>query len=288
MQESIGLSYGKRVVIDTPKELQNMSLQEILDKGYILETEFFCDTHQKNYKSSPVTNTAFGTIIYSECPECAKDREIKRQQEEAEKQEAIKKAQIKREEAILRSRGCGKKFLKLRNSLKMDTELMSKGLAKYLEHDGSDFINKDRLVILGGCGIGKTFFGNMLVETAYKIGLRYVCFNAFELVSAYKSMSINGFNRTNSFENLAEILDGVDCLIIDEIDYFLRENKDVRDDETLHHISQICEKEDIRTIILGNCNKQELKEAMPPKVYSRFTGGKPIGGWNMQDMRVKQ
>lgn len=288
MQESIGLSYGKRVVIDTPKELQNMSLQEILDKGYLLETEFFCDTHQKNYKSSPIAKTAFGTIIYSECPECAKDREIKRQQYEAEKQEVIKRAQIEREESILRARGCGKKFLKLRGSLKMDTELMSKGLAKYLEHDGSDFLNKDRLVILGGCGIGKTFFGNMLVETAYKIGLRYVCFNAFELVSAYKSMSINGFNRTNSFENLVELLDGVDCLIIDEIDYFLRGNKDVRDDETLHHISQICEKDDIRTIVLGNCNKQELKEAMPPKVYSRFTGGKPIGGWNMQDMRVKQ
>ena len=288
MQEDLGLII-KRGTVKIPKEYDNLSLGDLIEQGIIekYKTEY-CEVHSKNYTSTPYFKTGLCGVLYSECPECAKDREVKRVQEAKEREEAIKRAQIEREESILRARGCGKKFLKLRGSLKMDTELMSKGLAKYLEHDGSDFLNKDRLVILGGCGIGKTFFGNMLVETAYKIGLRYVCFNAFELVSAYKSMSINGFNRTNSFENLVELLDGVDCLIIDEIDYFLRGNKDIRDDETLHHISQICEKDDIRTIILGNCNKQELKEAMPPKVYSRFTGGKPIGGWNMQDMRVKQ
>lgn len=289
MQEDLGLSYGNRVVIDTPKELQNMSLQEILDKGYLLETEFFCDTHQKNYKSSPITKTAFGPIIYSECPECAKDREIKRQQYEAEKQEVIKRAQIEREESILRARGCGKKFLKLRGSLKMDTELWKSGkLEEYLKHNGLDFENKDNLIILGGVGVGKTFFACKLVETAYKLGLNYILLNSFELVSIYKSKSIAGFNRTNSFENIAEFLEDVDCVILDEVDYFLRGSKDIRDDEALHHFSQICEKEDIRVIILGNCNRKELKESMPPKIYSRFSGGKVIGGWNMQDMRVKQ
>lgn len=288
MQEDLRLSYGSRMVVEIPKECAHLSLEELFKKGIAVEIEKYCETHSKSYKSAPFLKTAFGTILYSECPDCAKDREIKRQKEEKERIEAQKREQLERKKAILRLRGCGNKFLNMRENLRLDTELMSKGLARYLEHDGSDFINKDKLVILGGCGVGKTFFGNMLVDTAYDLGLNYVCFNAFELVGIYKSKTINGFNRTNSFENLVELLESVDCLIIDEIDYFLRGSKDIRDDETLHHISQICEKEDIRTIILGNCNKEELREAMPPKVYSRFTGGKPIGGWNMQDMRVKK
>lgn len=287
MQKSFGIGYGNRVVIDSPKELKDLSLKELLDKGYILETEFFCDAHQKNYKSSPITKTASGTIIYSECPDCAKDREIKRIQEEKEKQEALKKARIEREEFILKSRGCGKKYLKLRDSLKTDTELWKKGsLSEYLKHDGCDFENKDSLIILGGVGVGKTFFACKLVETAYQLGLNYILLNSFELVSIYKNRSVGGFNRTNSFENIAEALDDVECVILDEVDYFLRGSKDVRDDEALHHFSQICEKEDIRTIILGNCNRKELKESMPPKIYSRFAGGRVVGGWNMKDLRV--
>lgn len=288
MQKSFGISYGDRKVVKVPKEYSRLSLEELIEKGVAVEAERYCETHSKTYKSTPFLKTDFGTILYTECPDCAKDRELRRAKEEKERIEAIERAKQERKREILKLRGCGKKFLKMKEDLRFDTELMGKGLVKYLEHDGSDFLSKDRLVILGGCGIGKTFFGNMLVDMAYDLGLKYVCFNAFELASAYKSTNIEGFNRTNSFENLADLLEGVDCLIIDEIDYFLRGSKDIRDDETLHHISQICEKEDIRTIILGNCNKEELKEAMPPKVYSRFTGGKPIGGWNMQDLRVKK
>lgn len=287
MQE-VGLSYGSRGFVEIPQEYAHLPLESLIELGIALEAEFFCETHQKAYKSLPITKTMFGTILYSECPECAKDRELRKMQEEREKQEAFRREQEEREKTILRNRGCGNKFLKMRDSLKMDTELMGKGLLKYLENDGSNFVDRDRLIILGGCGIGKTFFGNMLVDTAFKMGLNYVCLNAFELASAYRSTNINGFNRTNSFENLADILDSVDCLIIDEIDYFLRANKDIRDEETLHHITQICEKEDIRIIVLGNCNRNELKEGLPPKVFSRLTGGKVINGWNMQDMRVKK
>lgn len=189
------------------------------------------------------------------------------------------------EEFVLKSRGCGSKYLKMRTSIKSDTELMNAGLLKYLEIEGGDFKHKEKLIVLGGCGIGKTFFANMMVEKAYKIRKKYLCLNAFEVSSIYRSKNINGFNRTNSFENLVETLESVDCLIIDEVDYFLQKSNDVRDEEALHHIAQICEKEDIRTILLGNCNKAELKEMMSPKVYSRFSGGKVINGWDMKDLR---
>lgn len=289
MQEDLGLII-KKGTVKIPKEYDNLPLGELIEKGIIekYKTEY-CEVHSKNYTSTPYFKTGLCGVLYSECPECARDRETKRQQEEKEKQEAIKRAQIEREESILRARGCGKKFLKLRGSLKTDIELWESGkLEGYLKHNGSDFENKDNLIILGGVGVGKTFFACKLVETAYKLGLKYILLNSFELVSIYKNKSIAGFNRTNSFENIAEFLEDVDCVILDEVDYFLRGSKDIRDDEALHHFSQICEKEDVRVIILGNCNRKELKESMPPKIYSRFAGGKVVGGWNMKDMRVKQ
>lgn len=288
MQESFGISYGNRQVVSIPKELQNLTLEELIEKKVVHEQEIFCERHNGTYTAKPFLKTIFGSVIFTECPRCAEDREKERAKESAKRREAILRERHEHRISILKARGCGNKYLNMRENLSKETQLLSKGLAKYLENDGLDFFEKDRLIVLGGCGIGKTFFGNMLVEIACDLGLNYVCYNAFELAGIYKSTNINGFNRTNSFENLVEILNGVDCLIIDEIDYFLRGSKDVRDEEALHHISQICEKEDIRMIILGNCNRNELKDGLPPKVFSRLSGGKVINGWNMEDLRVKR
>lgn len=288
MQESFGISYGNRQVVSIPKELQNLTLEELIEKKVVQEQEIFCEKHSGTYTAKPFLKTIFGSVIFTECPKCKEDRDKERATESEKRREAILREKHKHRISILKARGCGNKYLNMRENLSKETQLLSKGLAKYLENDGLDFFEKDRLIVLGGCGIGKTFFGNMLVEIAYDMGLKYVCYNAFEMAGIYKSTNINGFNRTNSFENLVEILDGVDCLIIDEIDYFLRGSKDIRDDEALHHVSQICEKEDIRMIILGNCNRNELKDGLPPKVFSRLTGGKVINGWNMEDLRVKR
>lgn len=284
MQESIG--FGKRRFVAVPTEKQGYSLEELKYEGIIKDLILHCDTHDIDYVAKPLVKIAFGGVVYSECPECAKDRELQRAKEELENQAKREKERKERAELNLSSRGCGKKYLKLRDSLKMDTELWNSGkLGEYLKNDGSNFDNQDNLIILGGVGVGKTFFACKLVETAYSLGLNYILINSFELVGIYKSKSVGGFNRTNSFENIEEFLDGADCVILDEVDYFLRGSKDIRDEEALHHFAQLCEKEDIRTIILGNCNRKELKEGLPPKVYSRFSGGKVIGGWNMQDLR---
>lgn len=287
MQACIGISYGSRKTIPLPSELRSKTIEDLISCGFCEEKELTCEDHNLSFVAKPIAKSILG-IIYSECPECEKDREKRRQAEDQKERDAIIKRKMEIEESVLRSRGCGSKYLNMRRSIKVDTDLFNTGILKYLETDGGDFKHKDKLVILGGCGIGKTFFANMLVEKAYKIGKKYICLNAFEVSSIYRSKNINGFNRTNSFENLIEALDGVDCLIIDEIDYFMSKTNDVRDEEALHHIAQICEKEDIRTIILGNCNKEELKEMMPPKVYSRFSGGKVINGWNMKDLRSEK
>lgn len=283
-----GLNYGNRVIKEVPKEFETLSLDALKEVGVAEEIEAFCEKHQEHYTAKPFVKIIFGnSILYTECQKCREDREKAKELEERERLEARRKKELALREEILSSRGCGKKYLKARRekSIKSDTELMKKGLVDFLKIDCDNFEKKEKLVVLGGCGIGKTFFGNLMVELAYELNLKYLCYTAFELASIYKSTNINGFNRTNSFENLQELLEDADGLIIDEFDYFMRGSKDVRDEEALHHIAQICEKEDIRTIILGNCNRKELKEMMPQKVYSRFAGGSVIGGWNMKDLR---
>lgn len=278
------LSVGDRICVVIDRKHSDLSVEELINKRIVKPKNTKCEKHDLEFLAIPKFKM-FDQVIYSECPECAKDRELERERLEIErKREELAYREVKKENALL-SRGCGKKYLRLRNGLKSDTELFAKGLSQFLDVDGSDFVRKDDLIILGCCGIGKTFFGNLIVEKALELEKNYIISTAFELVSIYKNTTINGFNRTNSFENLVDFLDGVDCLIIDEIDYFLRGSKDIRDDEALHHIAQICEKDDVRTIILGNCTRKELKEAMPPKVYSRFTGGRVIEGWNMKDLR---
>lgn len=278
------LSFGNRETIQIPLELKDKTLDQLIKEGICSDLEAYCEVHNEGFTSKPIAKVA-GAVIYSECPKCEDDRKRRRLQEDLAKENTIKARQREIEDSVLKSRGCGSKFLKMRDDLSLSTELMSSGLSKYLEHDGLDFKNKKNIIILGGCGIGKTFFANWLVMLAYKLKLNYVCLNAFEIASIYKSKTINGFNRTNSFQNLVDILEGVDCLIIDEVDYFLSKTKDIRDEEALHHASQICEKEGMRVILMGNCNRAELKEALPPKVYSRFAGGDVINGWNMQDLR---
>lgn len=280
----MSISLGSRYSVSLNPSYDSLDLDTLIERQ-IIEREklIVCDTHGI-YTAKPLTKFQ-NNVIYTECPQCAKERKEEQQKEIEKQNQAFEKARLEREENLLISRGCGKKYLKMRGSFLLDTELMSKGLEEYLKVDDNGFVNQGNLIVLGGVGIGKTFFANALVDKAYQIGLNYILLNSFEIASLYKSKNIGGFNRTNSFENIAEALYGVDCVILDEVDYFLRGSKDIRDDEALHHFSQICERDDIRVIILGNCNKKELKEGLPPKVYSRFRGGNVINGWEMRDMR---
>lgn len=287
----VGLSCGDRVVHTIEEEHIDLDLATLIKNGIInAEISKFCETHNKDYISTPFLKTTRGTILYTECPDCARDREERRKKEHIDKIQTMKIEKTELRNSVLRARGCGKRFISMISQIKKDTQLIRNGLSKFLEVDASSkkFLINENLIVLGCCGIGKTFFGNMMVVKAYEMGLKYVCFTAFELSCAYKSKDIGGFSRTNSFDNLMDLIGDADCLIIDEIDYFLRGSKDVRDEEALHHISQICEKEDIRLIILGNCNKSELKDGIPPKVSSRLAGASVINGWDMEDMREKR
>lgn len=270
--------------VPIPKGQEHLTLEEFISNGSVAEVEQFCKKHHTSYLSKPFLKASWGEILFSECPLCAKDREERLKAEEEEQNQKNRERAEKWLEYELKNRGCGKKYLIQRKILDNNVGLMSK-VKDFLENDGSNFKENKNLIVLGGVGIGKTFFAYKMVEVALGLGLRYIYANSFELVGLYKSKVINGFNRTNSFENLQEFLDGVDCLIVDEIDYFIKGTNDARDEETLHHLAQICEKEDIRLVLLGNCNREELKNALSPKIYSRVSGGKVINGWGIEDLR---
>lgn len=274
----------KSHAVPIPKGQEHLSLDELIRNGSVGEMERCCEKHQTSYLSKPFLKASWGEILFSECPLCAQAREERLKAEEEEKKHKERERAEKWLEYELKNRGCGKKYLSQRKTLDNNVGLMSK-VKEFLENDGCNFKNTQNLIVLGGVGIGKTFFAYKMVEVALSLGLRYIYANSFELVGSYKSKVINGFNRTNSFENLQEFLDGVDCLIVDEIDYFIKGTNDARDEETLHHLAQICEKEDIRLVFVGNCNREELKNALSPKIYSRIGGGKVINGWGIEDLR---
>lgn len=281
---------GSRFSVSIPQS-SGLSIEELIEKKMIKEVvEVLCPTHQTHYKAV-AKYKLFNSISYTECPKCAKEREEEKQKREAEleRERAILKHKAYIE--ALRERGCGEDYIKGREKIAYDTPLfLSKlgdcRLVDFLKHKEGEFLNTSNLLILGGCGIGKTFFSYRLIDEALKIGKNYKIITAFELVGLYTNSQKEGFVRLNNSENIVDFLSGVDCVVIDEIDFIFKETRSLREKEALEILAHYCSKNSIRTIILGNCSLEELPKFLDRKVLSRFASGEVVNGWGMQDMRV--
>lgn len=281
---------GSRFSVSIPKSC-DLSIEDLVKEGMIKEVvEVLCPTHKAHYKAV-AKYKFFNSIAYTECPQCAKDREDEKKKREAEleRERAILKHKAYIE--ALRERGCGEDYIKGRERISYDTPLFMSRLSDcrlvdFIKHKEGEFLNTSNLIILGGCGIGKTFFSYRLIDEALKIGKNYKIITAFELVGLYTNGKKEGFSRLNNSENIVEFLNDVDCVVLDEIDFIFKETRSLREKEALEILAHYCSKNSIRTIILGNCSIEELPKYLDRKVLSRFSSGEVVNGWGMQDLRV--
>lgn len=248
-----------------------------------------CEKHGK-YLAKRVAGLG-KVAIYQQCPKCLEEyREEEKKRLEREAREKAIEAQNRFIED-LKDLGCGIDYINKRSTLGDQTQLLSKPLPNggklidFLQVKDGDFLNKDNLLLLGSCGIGKTFFACRMVEEALKMGKTYLLLAGFELVSIYQNSTKNGVLRINSAENIEDRLQNVDGLIIDEIDFFLRDSRTAKEKEVLEIVAHYTSKNGIRTIALGNCRAEELG-SLDSKVLSRLASGLVLNGWGMQDLRL--
>ena len=235
----------------------------------------------------------FGVVVFQKCPDClAEYHQAEKKRLEQEAREKAIEAE-RRFVEVLKDLGCGIDYIKKRSTLDNQTQLLSKPLKKggklidFLQVKDGDFLKKDNILLLGSCGIGKTFFACRMVEEALKVGKTYLLLAGFELVSIYQNSTKSGVLRINSAENIEDYLQNVDGIIIDEIDFFLRDGRTAKEKEVLEIVTHYTSKNGIRTISLGNCKAKEL-EALDSKVLSRLASGLVLNGWGMNDLRMKK
>lgn len=250
--------------------------------------EKMCQKHGA-YKAKKICDV-FGAAIFEDCPDCLREyREEEGRRLEREARENAIEAE-KRLVERLKDLGCGGDYINNRFKINEKTQLLSKilpdggKLIDFFKVRDGDFLKKDNLLLLGSCGIGKTFFACKMVDEALKIGKTYLLLAGFELVSIYQNSTKSGVLRINSAENIEECLKNVDGLIIDEIDFFLREGRTPKEKEVLEIVAYYTSKNGIRTISLGNCKAEELR-ALDNKVLSRLASGLVLNGWGMEDLR---
>lgn len=236
-----------------------------------------CEKHNLDYEPKEICKV-MGNPIYSKCPKCqeAIDLAIKRENEKAvfEAQEALR---AQRERSLLNA-GVSERYLS--EGFK-ETEF-SRTHHKYLDFENGDFKVKNNLIILGGCGIGKSFFCFRMVEIALKLKKKFLFIKAKDLRDRYKQSRFDGFLKYNSMVNIEGILRDLDCIIIDEID-------DTFDDlEFFKQVVSFCYDKMIRLIVAGNCDPTTFKNKVEEKTYSRLAGSSLFKGNDFRDLRQEK
>lgn len=242
-------------------------------KKYPDKMNFECEKHGSYVSDLCGYLPVMDKLGYSGCPSCDEER---KSLEEKKKIVVDEEKKINDRNNLL-LRGISKRFLEEEGQLRHTTFFNTH--KKYLEFNDNNFLINKNMIILGGCGIGKSYFSYMLIKLAYKINKIYVCMKAKDLQSLFKSKTLsNGFTRTNSIDNLQPMLSEVDCLIIDEIDDIFGDMECFK--QVVSYLYDECK----RIIVIGNCNQEQLKDHIELKTYSRLQGGSVISG-DFKDLR---
>lgn len=278
-----------------PKELSNQSIEALIKAGVIKEEEsIICPNEHGVYKATPAYQF-LSSVIYTSCPKCEEARLQRREQEAFKKREEEKNSLKEHRLRVLKDRGCDAHYIRMvKNDCEVvkNTEFFNKKLAGRQESvcdlldfsdDLQDFKINQNLIILGACGVGKSFLAYSLVDVAREKGLFYKCMEMSEIASLYRNGEGEGFKNINSIENLKKLVNGLNCLIIDEVDTSLK--REGRDLESLSAIIRLCNFEGVRLIIMGNCNRSEFEELVEEKIKSRLAGSIVISGWGFKDLR---
>lgn len=264
----------KWATIRIPDALKHASKEAIFE--VLGEQEFFCNKHKSKWVGSP-TGIFFGLVSYSICPACKRERELEEQREiEREAREAEEYRTLS-----LELLGVTKRHFKDLERGVVDTPFYVKHKGLLDTKDG-DFVDTRPLLLFNSCGVGKSFLAQQMVIKAWEIGQSYRIIKGEELQARFECLEISGgYHRTNSLENLSELLEQ-DCVIIDEVDNI---TKPVVLNRLLGALHDACK----RFILIGNCNVGDFFASLEPKIVDRLVdkvSGAFIYGGDFESMRT--
>lgn len=237
-----------------------------------------CKAHGDYVAHYKTASRLGGMIVYSSCPKCIERAEEIKREIVSNEPDRMKLAAEERVEASLWASGVDSNYMQARGSKAIDYNGgVFAMLAGFLSVEAS-------LIVLGACGIGKSFFGYALVEKYIREGKEAKVIKAKDLVSAYKSKTLaSGFTRTNDFENIAELIRGQDLIVLDEIDDGLHDSAAVR--ELVSYADSV----GLRMVILGNCAPEDLFASLGEKTASRLQRYASINiGNKLADLRASK
>ena len=217
-----------------------------------------CKAHGDYVAHYKTASRLGGMIVYSSCPKCIeRAEEIKREIINNEPDRLRQEAEDMLEVGLLAS-GADASYMQARKG-GID---FSRGVFSNLS---GFFGAQDSLVLLGACGIGKSFFAYALVEKYLREKKEAKVIKARDLVSDFKSTLLDsGFSRTNDFKNVIDRVRGLDLIIIDEIDDALHDSTAIRE------LINYTDSNGIRVVIIGNCSAKDLDIGVGDKTASRL------------------
>ena len=235
-----------------------------------------CKAHGDYVAHYKTASRLGGMIVYSSCPKCIeRAEEIKREIINNEPDRLKRQAEELIETSLLAS-GVDSNYMQARASKAID---YSSGVFAML----AGFLSVEvSLIVLGACGIGKSFFGYALVEKYIREGKQAKVIKARDLVSTYKGKQLaSGFTRTNDFENILEQIRGLDLIVLDEIDDGLHDSAAVRE------LVGYADSTGLRMVIVGNCAPEDLFASLGEKTASRLQKYASINiGNKLADLRA--
>lgn len=229
--------------------------------------EIGCTTHGV-YKAEFVC--VYGDFVkYSQCPICAAERqdkemEIKRQAEARERE-----ASFNNMIETLQKRGVDNRYIKrvLIEGRPLDPAKGAMNCVQKVFSDQMILNGTENIILVGNCGVGKSFVGYHMVHRGYMMGINIKAIKLYKLVSLYKYQPITStFGRTNSPENIEDFLKGTHTLIVDDIDDGFNDDGRV----VIKCLIDICYNAGVRLVFIGNCSADSFKQQLEYKSYSRL------------------
>lgn len=235
-----------------------------------------CKAHGDYLATLKSSSRLGGVIIYSSCEKCEQRAHQIIDEIINNEPDRLKRQAEELIETSLLASGVDSNYMRARASKAIDYgNGVFAMLAGFLSVEAS-------LIVLGACGIGKSFFGYALVEKYIREGKQAKVIKARDLVSTYKGKQLaSGFTRTNDFENILEQIRGLDLIVLDEIDDGLHDSVAVRE------LVGYADSTGLRMVIVGNCAPEDLFASLGEKTASRLQRYASINiGNRLADLRA--
>lgn len=225
----------------------------------------FCDRHNTTYEAQE--RIILGRKFSTDCPQCsAENKARERAQANAEALAHQKQMQALQDEinqlAIQASR-IPKRYLK-------PADTNAPNFKEYAHILATEI--KGHILIVGGVGVGKTYYASEIIKRNAELKPLYLCGN--ELSYTQKS----DFNLKKIAESIAEH----DLIVVDEIGYLLESAF------MLDMIIDLCYRDDKTLVLVGNISFKDLQDKLGEHTLSRLKQNLQILEFKGADLRGAQ